>query len=517
LEKVFKQGDPVVKLSMFIRKRHNSSGTTSIQIVQKIGSSIRVMKHVGTASSNEQLDQLKLKAQEFLNQSNLPLFDSASSSLENIFISKSFLIGFQEVFGNIYDEIGYSALVQNTLLKYLVISRIAKPNSKLATLRWLNEKLGKSIEKDQIYRFMDTLDDNMERVITDHTFAFTRKILNEPINIIFFDATTLHFETFKSDKFRKPGFSKVGKHNQPQIVIGLMVSKGGFPIGYDVYPGNEFDGHTIRSALKRVSRRYSVEDVVFIADNAMMSTANVKIIEQSKFKFIMAARIKSMSNFYKDQILDQSNYKKNIFDLDYGKHRLVVSYSADRARKDRTDREKNLEQIKKRLTKRSKITKSKLGKIGKSKYLSIDGEAEVAINYLAVEADEVWDGLKGYMTNMSKEEISSEEVINRYSDLWQIERAFKVSKNDLQIRPIYHFKRERIRAHVLIVFISLVISRFAELKLKDKGITIRRLVEILENDNLIEIINPKTGEKVLRRTPLPDILKEIYSILKINW
>ena len=502
---------------MFIRKRHNASGSTSIQIVHKLGSTLRVIKHVGTASSDEQINLLKAKAEKILMQSTLSLFNAHTSSLEDIHISRSILVGFQEVFGTIYDEIGYSALLEDPLLKDLVVARIAKPNSKLATFRWLKEKLGRSIEKDQIYRFMDTLDENIERTITDHTFAFTKKLLKETINIIFFDATTLHFETFQSDKFRKTGFSKVGKHNQPQIVIGLMVTTGGFPIGYDVYPGNEFDGHTIRSALRRVSRRYDVKDVVFVADNAMMSTDNVKIIEKANFKFIMAARIKSMNKFYKDQFLDESNYKKNILDIPYGRHRLVVSYSPDRARKDKLDREKNLEQIRKRLTKRSKITKSKLGKIGKSKYLSVDGEAEVAINYSAVRADEAWDGLKGYMTNISKEELSSEEIISKYSDLWQVEKAFKVSKSDLQIRPIYHFKRERIKAHVLIVFMSLVVSRLTELKLKQKGITVKRLVELLENDSLIEIHNPKTGEKILRRTPLSDTLKEIYSILKISW
>lgn len=502
---------------MFIRKRHNKSGSTSIQVVQKSGSSLKVLKHFGTATTDKGIDHLTHKAKEWMSSSNLPLFNS-NTQLSNIEVSNSFLIGFHEVFGKIFDDIGYSDILSNRLLKDLVIARIAKPTSKLGTFRWLSERIGREeLEKDRIYRCMDSLDEDIEQLVTDHTYNFVKTVIKKTINIIFFDATTLHFETFKSDSFRLPGFSKVGKHNQPQIVIGLMVTEDGLPIGYDVYPGNQFDGHTIRSALTRVSRRYSVSDVIFVADNGMMSNDNTTMIEKAGFKFIMAARIKNMSNFYKNQILDDSKYKNNILELDYGMNkRLIVSYSSDRARKDRTDREKNIEQIKKRLTKRSKITKSKLGKIGRSKYLYVDGDAEVSINYQAIQADEVWDGLKGYMTNIPMNHLPAKKIIEKYCELWQVEKAFRVSKSELNIRPIYHYKRKRIRAHILIVFMSLVISRYTELLLKDLSISTKRLVELLETIQLIEIHNPKTGEKVLRKTPLNETTQKIYSLLGVD-
>lgn len=504
---------------MFIRKRKNPAGSTSIQIVQKIGSSLKIIKHIGTSSDPTTLSKLYSEAQDILHNSPISLFDKMpdiGSVLENIEIVDIHFVGFSEVFGSVFKKAGYHNLCLDTLLEYLVIARIAKPTSKLATSRWLSEKMGKIVSDDQIYRFMDTLDDDMERLVTDHTFNFVKNILGKTINIIFFDATTLHFETFKADKFRKTGFSKVGKHNQPQIVIGLMVTEEGLPIGYDVYPGNEFDGHTIRSALKRVSRRYNVKDVVFVADNAMMSKENVEIIDKANFKFIMAARIKSMSNFFKEQILDDSKYESNILDIDYGKsQRLVVTYSADRARKDRIDREKNLDQIKKRLTKRSKITKSKMGKIGKSKYLHVDGEAEVSINYQAVRADEVWDGLKGYMTNIPRDLLSAEHVVSKYAELWQVEKAFRVSKGELNIRPIFHYKRKRIRAHILIVFMSLFVSRYTEILLKELGITTRRLVEILETVQEIYLTHPSTTMRVKKRTRLSEVAQKIYRILEI--
>lgn len=504
---------------MFIRKRKNSSGSTSIQIVQKFGTSLKILKHIGTSSDPIALSNLYSEAQKLLHSSQISLFDHVvdiDSVLNTIEIADTHLIGFSEVFGSVFKKVGYHKLGLGSLLEYLIIARIAKPNSKLATSRWLSEKMGKNVSDDQIYRFMDTLDDDTERLVTDHTFNYVKNTLDKTINIIFFDATTLHFETFKADKFRKAGFSKVGKHNQPQIVIGLMVTEEGLPIGYDVYPGNEFDGHTIRSALKRVSRRYEVKDVVFVADNAMMSKDNVAIIDKAKFKFIMAAKIKSMTHDMKDKILDTRNYKKDIFDTKYTKNqRLVVTYSSDRARKDKVDREKNIEQIKKRLTKKSKISKSNLGKIGKGKYLMVDGEAEVSIDYEAIRADAKWDGLKGYLTNIPKRKLPASEVIQKYSELWQVEKAFRVSKSDLQMRPIYHYKRERIRAHILIVFMSLFVSRYTEVLLKKLGVTTKRLIEILETVQEIRLAHPGTDMKVSKRTKLSEKAQKIYQELQI--
>jgi transposase len=503
---------------MFIRKRKNKSGSISIQIIDKSSGRYKVVKHVGTSSSCKELDNLLDEAHDFLNKDQPSLFNTlqVQDILNKVHIIDIAYVGYEEVFGHIFNLLRYDTLTSNPLLEDLVIARIAYPKSKLSIHRWLKRKLGRNLSKDQIYRFMDTLDKKMEQQVSDHTYKFMKKVLKEKIHVIFFDATTVHFETFESDSFRKTGFSKVGKHNQPQIVVGLMVTTEGLPVGYDVYPGNEWDGHTIRSALRRVSRRYEVDKVVFVADSAMLSEDNVKIIESMKFQYIMAARIKSMSDHYKQKILNPDNYKKDVMDIKYGsKQRLIVSYSEDRARKDKRDRDKNLEQIKKRLTKKQKVTKSKVGKIGKSKYLEIVGNARIAISYTAVEEDARWDGLKGYMTNITKKEMKADMIISKYMELWQIEQAFRVAKSELNIRPVYHYKRKRIRAHILLVFMSLVVSRYTEYLLRDLGITTRRLLEYLEVVQEIRLGHPDTDQTVIRRSPLTDVLEEIYSHLKI--
>lgn len=504
---------------MFVRKRKNKSGSTSIQIIDKSSGKFSLVEHIGTSSVPSEIESLLQYAKDKIPviQQKLSLFHFTPNTSHTLQHMKTIWIGYKYVFGSLFRSIGYHQLLHDELLEYLVIARIVYPESKQSITRWLSRKFDITLSKNKLYRLMDKLDDTVERNVVDQTFHFAKTILGKEINIIFFDATTLHFETFGSDTLRKPGFSKVGKHNQPQIVIGLMVTEEGLPIGYDVYPGNQFDGHTIRSALRRVSRRYNVSDVVFIADNAMMSKNNVKLLEDNGFKYIMAASIKNMPHAMKDKILDTGNYKKDIFDTEYTKNqRLVVSYSPDRARKDKVDREKNIQQIKKRLTRKSKISKSKLGKIGKSKYLMVDGEAEVSIDYETIRADAEWDGLKGYFTNIPRKLLSAHEVIQKYSELWQVEKAFRVSKSDLQMRPIYHYKRERIRAHILLVFMSLFIARYFEYIMQPKKITLKRALEHLEGDQLLYMKDTQTRREYVVRSELSSVMQDIYATLNIS-
>ena len=510
---------------MFVRRRNNKSGSTSVQIIDKSSGKYRVVKHIGTADDEAEIKYLEKLAHRAIpdlsNQSSM--FDSSAAKEVNNWLADRFqltkyvAIGYLEVFGKIYSEIGYNNVITGKLIQALVIARIVKPHSKLATHRWLNMKLGMDISKDTIYRLMDTLGKEEEQKISDHTYKFFRKIIGQKIHMIFFDATTLHFETFDSDSFRKTGFSKVGKHNQPQIVVGLMVTREGLPIGYDVFPGNKFDGYTIRSALSRVSRRYGTERVVFVADSGMLSGENIKLIEEAGFDYIMASRIKSYSHEITDMILDPTNYKDDIWEYSLSsRSRLVMSYSEERARKDAADRERNVEQIKKRLTKRQKITSSKMGKIGKSKYLVVSGDAAVDVNYQAIREDAKWDGLKGYVTNISKKELPASEVIGKYTQLWQVEKAFRVSKGDLQMRPIYHYKRERIRAHILLVFMSLAVSRYTEMKLKALGVSTKRLVEILETIQEITLSDRENGYSFQIRPETTDLIREIYESLDLS-
>jgi transposase len=504
---------------MFVRKRKNKSGTVSVQIIEKVSGKYRVVKHIGTSSDQTVVNHLmQLAAAQMVSLDQMRLLDvpKASPWGERLQVVSNISTGHLEVFGQIYDEIGYNVVIPGELVKLLTIARIAHPHSKLSVSRWLDRKLGVKVSEDKIYRLMDTLGKEQERAISDHTYNFFRKVVGEKIHMIFFDATTLHFETFVEDSFRKTGFSKAGKHNQPQIVVGLMVTREGLPIGYDVFPGNQFDGYTIRSVLSRVSRRYGTDNIVFVADAGMLSKQNIKLIEDAGFQYIMAARIKNFNHEITDMILDPANYKDDIWEYELVRGRLVMSYSEERARKDMVDRERNIEQVKRKLTRKQKITRSKVGKIGKSKYLLVTGDAEVSINYQAIREDGKWDGLKGYITNIPRKQLPAAEVIGKYTELWQVEKAFRISKGDLQMRPIFHYKRERVRAHILLVFMSLAVLRYTEIRLKSLGISGSRLVESLDAAISLRMLDRFSGLEFDLRPGLSDVNAKVYEILQIK-
>ncbi len=510
---------------MFIRKRKNKSGSISIQIIKKIGNGkIKIIKHIGTGKNQKEIENLIQKAKDTILKEQFNLFNPnennhiIDSIMQQTKVEYVYSVGYEELFGKIYQILEYDKLELPELTKQLIIARIAHPYSKLSISNWLKRKLDKDIHENKIYRLLDSLDEIIENKVCNHTFKKISEVVKGKIHIIFFDATTLHFETFQSDKFRKTGFSKVGKHNQPQIVIGLMVTKEGLPLGYDVYPGNQFDGHTIRSAIKRIKRRYDVKQVVFVADAGMTSKENLDMLKKNNFKFIMAAKLKSMDEITKQRVTDPSQYdKKNIFQTKYNDDRLIVSYSNDRARKDQKDREDNVLRIKNKLASREKITKTKLERIGKSKYIQVFGDAKVCLDYDAIQDDTKWDGLKGYLTNLSKKELSADEVIARYTDLHEVENAFRISKQELRIRPIFHYKRNRIRAHILIVFMSLVMIKYSVYLLKDMKISTKSLIDNIDNVQMVKIVHPKSTEVILARVPLNDLMEKIYKKLGIRF
>lgn len=517
---------------MFIRKRHNKSGSVSIQIIVKKVGKFKVVKHIGTAKPDSvELEYLlsyakKLKTRLELNgQLTLTglLTKKQHSELAD-FVSRFFTpnvhkVGFFEVFGLIYDQLNFASVIPNPLFRDLVIARIAKPTSKLSTHRWLNKYTGRNVSKDSIYRLLDKLTPAIKQKVCSHVFKQAYTQPDNLVNLIFFDATTLHFESFTPDDFRKLGFSKVGKHRQPQIVIGLMVADTGLPIGYEVYPGDKFDGHTIRQALKRVQKQYSARRVVFVADSAMLSKHNVNLIQQAGFGYIMAAKIKNLDRKTQAEILNINQYQNNYMELNLKfesqpEYRLIITYSELRARKDQHDRQHQLEKLKQKISEKQKLTKEQLGQLGKMKYLQIKGKAEVVINYEAVKKDTQWDGLKGYATNMN--DLSAGEVVKRYRELWQVEKAFRVAKTDLKIRPIFHYTAKRIKAHLLLVFVSLVVSKALEQRLTGLGLGLERIIENLESVIEIPLKDKKLGNTLVIRPEQNTTICKIYKTLGLS-
>ena len=482
---------------MFIRKNRNRSGSYSIQIISKRGGRYKVIKTLGSADSDQEIEFLYQRARQelqriegatslFVNRDDAKL-ESFISSLKN---SQVQVIGPELIFGKIYDAIGFGQ-VESNLFRHLVITRLYQPGSKLKTIDYLQRFL--SINKDisEVYRFLDKLDEQLKYQVEQIAFEHTKKVLGGKISIVFYDMTTLHFDAADEDDLRKTGFSKVGKHQKPQIYLGLLIGLQGFAIGYDIFEGNIFEGHTLMPTIQKFERRFNLNKPIVIADAGLLSKNNIDRLQASGYRYIIGARIKNESQKIKNLILEEQWQEGHSISLKKGKHqRIVVSYSEKRAAKDCHNRKRGLARLEKNLM-RGRLTKSNLNNRGYNKYLKLIGDVQVQIDYEKYEADQVWDGLKGYSTNTS---LKSKQIIENYNHLWQIEKAFRISKTDLQIRPIYHRLRHRIEGHICIAFTAYAIYIELEktLKAENSYLSVKRAADLTHNMYQLNVVLPES-------------------------
>jgi transposase len=450
---------------MFIRKKPNKSKSVSIQIVSKERGIYKVVKTIGSSRTEEGIDLLLHQARHELNkiQGQFSLFGSQEDSIIESFLhtlnnANIHVIGPELIFGKIYDAVGFNQ-IREKLFRYLVIARLTFPLSKLKTVDYLYRYQGKKINISSIYRFMDKLNGRLKEQVEQISYKHTLRLLKNKISVVFYDMTTLYFEASDEDDLRKTGFSKDGKHQNPQIFLGLLVGLGGYAIGYEIFEGNIYEGHTLIPTLEKLSKKFNLSKPVVVADAGLLSKENIKQLEENGYEYIIGARIKNENDSIKDQII-----KASLKDGDYqiikksSGQKLIIHSSEKRAKKDEHNRKRGLSRLENRI-KSGKLTKSNINNRGYNKYLKLEGEINISINYNKFEQDKTWDGLKGYITNTK---LNAKQVIENYKNLWHIEKAFRMSKTDLRIRPIYHRLKDRIEAHICISFTAYAIYKELE-------------------------------------------------------
>lgn len=498
---------------MFVRKKKNRSGSVSIQIIKKINRVNKVVKTIGSSKDPGEIDRLYHKGlYELPRLFGATLFDQihepAISELSNDNIR---VIGPELVFGRIFHHIGFSAL-NDPMFKDLSISRITHPGSKLQLSRYLRENNKKDITEDRIYYFMDRLNTKHKDQVEEISFRYTKKVLGGNIGIVFYDMTTIYFESDHSDEFRETGFSKEGKHQHPQIYLGLLVGKNGYPVGYDMFEGSIYEGHTLIPVLERFEKRFNLQKPIVVADAGLLSSENLEALIARQYSFILGARIKNESAKVKKQILQLGLSDGQIEKIaKQDTTSLFISYSQKRASKDAYNREKGLKRLEKSL-KAGRLTKSNINNRGYNKYLKLEGDVKIQIDYQKFESDRKWDGLKGYITNTN---LTGSEVVESYNNLWLIEKAFRISKTDLKIRPIYHRLRERIEAHISISFVSYLIFKEFERALKENAINISVNQAINQINKMHEVIfqysNGNSWRVQLKNNPTQELIMKVIN------
>ena len=475
---------------MQIREVKTGSDSIAVQVIYYKNRKRVIFKHVGSGKTTEQIIELRLLAEDIVksHSNQLAIFEEEdtgkifhSDHCECVGIEYNWLYN---IITSLQKKIGFDVF-QSTLLNDLVTMRIVEPASKLRSMELIYQYFGIKHRRQSFYesalKWLELKESIQQAVI-----AFAKEEYSFDFDILFYDVTTLYFETFKDDDLRKNGFSKDNKSQQPQIVVALMVSKEGFPIAYEIFPGDTFEGNTFIPVIKDFVNKHQVKNLTVVADAAMISDDNVKKLLSESLYYIVGARMGNISGELLNQ-LDKQLLREDgqTIRLKTDKGDLVCSYSQMRAKKDKYEMEKQIEKAEQLLKTPSKIKKIKFIK---------SEEQKLIVNKTLIEKTKMLLGVKGYYTNLPENIADDKAIIERYHELYKIEQAFRIAKSDLETRPIFHFKEEPIKLHMLICFMSLVISKHIELKTKD---SIKKFITEAKKITDVRITNSITNKEII--------------------
>ena len=457
-------------------------------VVEKLRGRYREIQTVGIAKDESDLSVLRQRGLEWIRRRELELQPELDLFGEERIAMEKEREMTERVLSNI-DNI----LLNGTELMF--------PASKAATVEYLKNYYDEDVDLSKIYRYLDKLNDKHKDLVQDISVRHTMKVLGGHIGVMFYDVTTLYFETDRQDDLRKTGFSKEGRHSNPQIILGLLVSLDGYPLAYCIHEGNKYEGHTMLPVIREFVARYSLDDFIVVADSGLMNLDNINELETEGCKYIIGSRIKNESEAVKRQILSFDKENGVMHEIDKGSgRRLLVGYSENRAKKDAHNREKGIRRLEKAY-RAGHLSKENINRRGYNKFLDMDGNTKVSINYDRIREDEQWDGLKGYLTNTV---IPTDEVVTAYHNLWNVERAFRIAKSKIEIRPMFHFTRRRIEAHVCICFVALKVYKELErlLKLNHINMSVDKVLNMAKTVTTISIYMPENKAHYVKTMPM---------------
>ena len=457
-------------------------------------------------------------------------------SYKNLTEEARIRMGIDDVFCREYKQLGllntidsgYKKEESNDLLKDIVMARIDKPSSKRRSMVNIKRDKNEDLNLDSIYSMMDKLHER-EEWVKDAVARKTLSLFKEKINVAFFDVTTLYFESFIPDELRVSGYSKDNKVKETQVVFTLMTTIDGLPLGYDLFPGNTYEGGTLINAVDALCKRYDVVDTSIVADRGMFTKGNLKALDDRGINFIVSAKLKNMKKDFVEIILTDvenvlSDNKREITswlgEYEYQGRRLVVGYSKKRASKDKADRERLVSRVKKKL-KDGEVRVSDLVKnTGTKKYLKFNSKnKEIAVlDEDKIKQAERWDGIYGIVSSHDKMKVSGEDIFDRYRGLWQIEDAFRINKHDLRMRPIFHWSPKRVKSHILICYMAYALVAIVRHKLKQSKLSfsIERIKEELGYIQASVVRDKRSGKRFLLPSKPSDAQRVIYKALGLD-
>jgi len=532
-----------------VRTVKTSSGATAVQIVRYEKRKRIVVSHIGSARTIEDLSTLKREALGKIEATALQkrLFpEEETSHLSPILVrNKIAYLGARHTFiyetlTEIFGLFNFSKL-RNQLLLDLVLMRIIQPVSKLESLTYLSEMFGIHYKAGSLYQALQ-LFPKLKTTTEENIVAFARKQYSFDFSMVFYDVTTLYYESFREDEdtfdaegnviekgLRKDGLGKEIKIGQPIIVIGLMVTKEGFPVSYEVYEGNTFEGDTFIPSILSFKKKHNIQTFTIVADAAMISFDNIEKLKEHELTYIVGARIANLKHTEMKQIHEEliglRQTAEELQKIDGKSMRiqterglLICDFSIKRYLKDKREMEKQILKAEYLVSKNTDGKRTKFLMLKQNEEKTVKkrkGEGKekaYELNTKLIEKTKLLLGIKGYYTNLFEkdEKLTNQDIIAHYHSLWHVEKAFRIAKSDLQMRPIYHFKRQTIEAHILICFMALAVCKYMELK---SGKSTKKIVRLLMSITDARISNKLTGEIIVMRQEFSEEVEQMWKTL----
>jgi transposase len=545
---------------MYIRFKKSTTGKmTAVQLVEGARDAAtgkvkqRVVRHIGSADNDSDLGKLKelgeylkfelegrsqpnlftseaiigmaIKGREAMANQNLAIDD-----IGNLREEQRNIVGVHDIYGRVFDNLGFNKVLNRSarqvyaseIIRNIVLARIANPASKRSSVSFLENNYGINLKLDAVYRSMKKIDEQVIERIQAKALHAAQGMLKEKIDVLFYDATTLYFESFTEDELRSNGYSKDNKFNQVQVLLTIFVTSQGIPVGYEVFLA--VLGHTLLTSLASLKQRYDLDKIVFVADSGMLNADNINLLEQEGYRYIVGGRIKNMDKSTTSEILKRDDYTKlelgsesyeaKVITLKDDK-KLIVSYSDKRAYKDKKDRNTALLKLQKKLNK-SKAVKSLIGGSGYKKYLKIQGSGNIEIDEQKFKSAALWDGLHGVITNIPNPNVA--EILHQYKGLWQVEETFRITKHDLKVRPMFHWNPQKIKAHIAICFMALVVIRNLEhrINLQREKMSPERIRKVLTSVQISVVRHIKDQRLIAIPSRISEDAKIIYKTFDLK-
>lgn len=530
---------------MFVRCMKNSNGKHYLRIVENVWnkdkrrSEQRILFTLGRLDELQatgQIDSITRSLSRFCRR--LKLVDMS----KDVSVEDTYIYGSVYVLKRLFERTPISGMAEDILRAHeqmemsfvdvvfaMIVSRFVRPCSKLCLKeRWLDRLYPELIRADiplhHLYRSLDLLAEHKEEIQQKLIYPESQhSLFSAPrLEVVFYDTTTLRFESVRTDtgELKRFGYSKEMRTDCTQVILGLMLDHEGLPVGYKLFPGNTYEGKTLPVILDQLKNDYQIKRLIFVADRGIISGKNIEELCNAGFEFIMGMKLWAMTDGEIIRILkiDEWNYVSENYkvkELEHSDGRLIVTWSRERAERDVQVRHDIIKKLQAKLSREDRPEKL-ISHRGYGKYLKVITQGKVVIDDEAIQKESRRDGLFGILTNVSKDDLSAEEIVERYKELWKIEDAFGEIKGTMEARPMFHWTDKRIEGHMMVCFLAYYLEAYVNQQLKkaNADFTVPKAFDALNQVRAIPVT--VRGQTVWVRTKLEGTVAKLMQILKIR-